>query len=642
MSAGEPTLAHGTIERTSTTLALSPYAALRLYGRGLDLVEWLCRALLVVALVGELGIILWDITARSTIDLSLLWADEAAKLCLTTLAFIGGALAYRAKHHTTVEFVRQLLPAGWREPVAIAIDGLVLVTAATVGYVSLDLLSITALSTTPILQISAAWFVVPLSVGMALVVLFAIERFATDYRPALAWCTLAGVAVTVSIVLAVTALPAVSRPGPQAALGLMLVLFFAAVLLGLPVSFAMLLGSLFFLQLTGTAPLIAAAQNTVDGTGNFILLTLPFFIWTGLIMERGGISLRLVRFAMALVGHLRGGLLQVVVLTIYLVSGISGSKVADVVAVGSVLRGELKKQGYGPERSAAVLAASAAMSETIPPSLAMLVLGSVAPISIGTLFIAGLLPAAVIAVLLMILNWGLAVREGAPRMPRATGPELALAAGAAALPLVMPVLMVVGIRFGFATPTEISAVAVLYGLVLACGVYRAFGLRDLVRIVVECGVLSGMVLFIIAAAGSFAWTLTAANLPVALISLLHALGDSRAAFLIGSLALLVVVGSLLEGLPALIILGPLLIPIAGQYGIDSIHYAMVIILAMGIGIFIPPIGIGFYIACAVAESRIEAASRAMIPYLIVLVLGVLAVAFIPWFTHALPNLVGSR
>jgi tripartite ATP-independent transporter DctM subunit len=245
-------------------------------------------------------------------------------------------------------------------------------------------------------------------------------------------------------------------------------------------------------------------------------------------------------------------------------------------------------------------------------------------------------------VFLMVLNWFLAMRQGAPRMRRATGREFVLATGAAMLPLVMPVLMVVGIRFGIATPTEVSAVAVLYGLVLACFVYRAFGLRDVVRIVVECGLLAGMVLFIIAAAGSFAWTLTAANLPVALISLLHAIGDSKAAFLIGSLVLLVVVGSLLEGLPALIILGPLLIPIAGQYGIDSIHYSMIIILGMGIGIFIPPIGIGFYISCAVAESRIEAASRAMLPYLVVLVLGVLAVAFVPWFTHALPNLLGSR
>ena len=172
----------------------------------------------------------------------------------------------------------------------------------------------------------------------------------------------------------------------------------------------MLLGSLTFLLITGVAPLIAAAQNTVDGTSNFILLTLPFFIWAGLIMEKGGISLRLVRFAMTLVGHLRGGLLQVVVVTIYIVSGISGSKIADVVAVGSVLRRELKRQGYKPEQGAAVLAASAAMSETIPPSLAMLVLGSVTPISIGTLFIAGLLPAAVIALFLMMLNYVLSRR----------------------------------------------------------------------------------------------------------------------------------------------------------------------------------------------------------------------------------------
>jgi len=171
----------------------------------------------------------------------------------------------------------------------------------------------------------------------------------------------------------------------------MLILFFMTVLLGLPVSFSMLLGSLFFLQITDSAPLIAAAQNTVDGTSHFILLTLPFFIWAGLIMEKGGISVRLVRLAMALVGHLRGGLLQVVVVTIYLVSGISGSKAADVVAVGSVLRRELRRQGYRPEEGAAVLSAAGAMSETIPPSIAMLVLGSVAPISIGTLFVAGLM-----------------------------------------------------------------------------------------------------------------------------------------------------------------------------------------------------------------------------------------------------------
>ena len=171
---------------------------------------------------------------------------------------------------------------------------------------------------------------------------------------------------------------------------------------------------------------------------------------------------------------------------------------------------------------------------------------------------------------------------------------------------------------------------------------RSIGLRGFVDIAIDCGLLAGMVLFIIAAAGSFAWTLTAANLPAALIATLHLMGDSPSLFLVGSMVLLIVVGSLLEGLPALIILGPLLLPIANQLGIDSIHYSMVILLAMGIGIFIPPIGICFYISCAVMESDIEASGRTMLPYLTVLIIGVLTVAFIPWFTHAVPDLLGGR
>jgi tripartite ATP-independent transporter DctM subunit len=359
-------------------------------------------------------------------------------------------------------------------------------------------------------------------------------------------------------------------------------------------------------------------------------------------MERGGISVRLVRFAMALVGHLRGGLLQVVVVTIYLVSGISGSKAADVVAVGSVMRRELKRQGYRPEEGAAVLSAAGAMSETIPPSIAMLVLGSVAPISIGTLFIAGLLPAAVIAAFLMISIHVLAWRRDMPRAARASVSEFFRSFGGALLPLIMPVIMIVGIKFGYATPTEVSAVAVLYGIALSVLIYRSIGFQSFFAIAVDCGLLAGMVLFIIAAAGSFAWTLTAANLPAALVAALHLMGDSPALFLIGSIVLLIVIGSLLEGLPALIILAPLLLPIANQLGIDSIHYSMVILLAMGIGIFIPPIGICFYISCAVAGSDIEASAKTMLPYLAVLIAGVLTVAFVPWFTHAVPDLLGSR
>src|SRR5665213_3051022 len=599
------------------------------------------RAILVIALVIQLVIVLTGIVSRFWFDQSLLWADDAAKLFLSLTAFVGGALAFRARHHTTVEFLTGRFSPRWRISFAIGIDMLILVVAATVGYVSLNLLSISATSNTPILDINAAWLVLPLTVGMALMVLFAVERLVYFYPLRAVIPAVTVVALLVGIVYAISVVPSLHL-GNGTALGVMLVAFLLSVLLGLPVSFAMLLGSLMFLLISGVAPLIAAAQNTVDGTGNFILLTLPFFIWAGLIMEKGGISLRLVRFAMTLVGHMRGGLLQVVVLTIYMVSGISGSKIADVVAVGSVLRRELKKQGYRPEQGAAVLASSAAMSETIPPSLAMLVLGSVAPISIGTLFIAGLLPAAVIALLLMILNYVLSRRANIASVPRATLPELLRATGGAVLPLVMPVIMVIGIRFGVATPTEVSSVAVLYGLVLAFVIYRAVDLKALYQIAVESCLLAGMVLFIIAASFSFAWTLTAANLPANLAMILHSLGDNRTVFILGSIVLLIVVGSLLEGLPALIILGPLLMPIAGQYGIDIIHYSMIMILAMGVGIFIPPIGIGFYVSCTVSESRLEATSKAMLPYLAVLILGVLVVAFVPWVTLAVPHLLRGR
>jgi tripartite ATP-independent transporter DctM subunit len=607
----------------------------------LNAIDWAARGVVIAALIGELTVVLTDVTIRVLFTQSLLWSEEASKLCLTTLAFLGGASAYRARHHTAIRFVTRFFPTRLRDAVAVAVDALILCVALTTLWVSFDLMSVAATSLTPILQINAGWLVLPFTVGMTLIALFALERLALDHPRPVVLAVVPLVVALIAIVAALGALP-IPRPGNGAALGVMLVLFFAAVLLGLPVSFSMLLGSLFFLEMTDSAPLIAAAQNTVDGTSHFVLLTLPFFIWAGLIMEKGGISVRLVRLATALVGHLRGGLLQVVVVTIYLVSGISGSKAADVVAVGSVLRGELRRQGFRPEEGAAVLSAAGAMSETIPPSIAMLVLGSVAPISIGTLFVAGLLPAAVIAFFLMVSIWLLAWRRGAPRAARASLAELLRAAAGAVLPLIMPVIMIVGIKFGYATPTEVSAVAVLYGLVLSVAIYRSIGLAGFFTIAVDCGLLAGMVLFIIAAAGSFAWTLTAAGLPSDLITLLHLIGDRPALFLVGSMVLLIVVGSLLEGLPALIILGPLLLPLANGLGIDSIHYSMVILLAMGIGIFIPPIGICFYIACAVAESDVEASARTMLPYLAVLILGVLTVAFVPWFTHVVPDLVGGR
>ena len=421
--------------------------------RVMDALHLVATSVAAAALMVELVIILWDVTQREFFGRSFLWSDESSKLSLSTIAFIGGAAAYRSRQHTSVRLLLDLMPALMADTVAAVLEWAVIVVAAITGWQGMLLVRSNWETLTPILQISTGWTGLPLSIGMALVALFAAERLALQHRPmVVATALFAVVAVT-------TALVACDATGyfgshPDEALLVLIVLFFGTVLIGLPVSFAMLVATLIYLALTDAAPPIAVPQNMVDGTGNFVLLALPFFIFAGLIMERGGISVRLVRFAMALVGGVRGGLLQVMVVTIYLVSGISGSKIADVAAVGSVMRGEMRRHGYRPEEGAAVLAASAAMAETIPPSIAMLVLGSVTPISIGTLFVAGLLPAALIAACLMgLIAFQARSRARAPMLPG--GGRLA-ALPPAILPLAMPVAMVSGIRFGIATPPEVS------------------------------------------------------------------------------------------------------------------------------------------------------------------------------------------
>lgn len=600
----------------------------RLFDASLDVV-------VVAALVAQLVITLASVTVRALSHSSLLWADDSAKLTLPVVAFLGGAVAYRRGQHASIVVGISALPPFGREVCRVLVEYLVLIVTVAAAIASIGLFRSRLSEVLPMLGLSGAWSVVPFTLGMVVVALTALERL-TGFG----WKVLlvaAGVLAAVGLLLWVGWDVWAEVFASEHALPLIIGIFAVGVLLSMPVGFALMLTTLAFLA-SSDIPAIALPQNMLDSNSNFILLSLPFFILAGAVMEQGGISVRFVQFAMALVGHLRGGLMQVVVITIYLISGISGSKAADVAAVGSVMKAELEKRGYPAREGAAVLSASAAMAETIPPSIAMLVLGSVTPISIGTLFMAGLLPAAVIAVFLMVLIYFLARRRGEVASPRASARTLCRSAASAILPLAMPVFMVVGIKTGFATPTEISAFAVAYGLVLALLVYRAMDLAALVRVGVNASVLSGMVLFIVAAAGAFGWTLSAADLHTQLIELLALAGNDRTIFLLGSIVLLMVVGALLEGLPALIILGPVLLPLASGLGIDPVHYGIVMILAMGVGIFMPPIGIGFYISCAVMGSSVERTSQAMTPYFLTLLAGVLTIAFVPWLTHAVPRL----
>jgi tripartite ATP-independent transporter DctM subunit len=258
------------------------------------------------------------------------------------------------------------------------------------------------------------------------------------------------------------------------------------------------------------------------------------------------------------------------------------------------------------------------------------------------MFIGGLIPAAVMALCLMTLIYIRARRAGTSRLPRAPLRTIVLAGLAAILPLLMPAILLGGILFGVATPTEVAAFAVIYGIALAMLLYREMSAGDFMRTVLDTAALTGVLLFIFAAASGFSWTLTIAYLPQRLVALLHTVGGSTEIFMLGSIVLLILIGVLLEGLPSLNVVAPLMIPIAGKLGLSEMHYALVLIIAMGIGGFMPLAGVGFYVCCAIMRCDIERASRAMLPYLIVVLVGLLIVAFVPWFALALPRYFGFR
>jgi tripartite ATP-independent transporter DctM subunit len=614
----------------------TPRVATSAVMRGIDACA---ETLVIAALLAELGLVLANVLARAYFHRSFLWADEAARFALSILAFIGGAVAYRRCDHAFVRILLNLMPERIERVCLAASDTIALFVVGLTGLASAEFIASSWGERTPILQLPAALIALPLPLGMALIALHAIDNLFHK-----GWRLMCGVGIAFVLVLALTAatrefwLPWL---GGDAAIIVALAVFFAAISLGVPVGFVLLLATATYLWAADTASFVVLPQSMVNGTGNFILLAIPFFILAGLIMERGGISVRLVRFIQALVGHWRGGLLQVTVASMYVVSGLSGSKPADVAAVGTIMRDQLRER-HGAAEGTAALAAAAIMGETVPPSIAMLIVGSITSVSLAGMFIGGIVPAAVMALCLMALIYLRARRAGTPRLPRASWPTIAWAGLGAALPLLMPVMLIGGILFGIATPTEVAAFAVLYGLALAVLLYREMDLKSFLRTAADTAALTGVLLFIFAAASGFSWTLTVAYLPQRLVVLLQGFGNSTAIFMAGSIVLLIVVGVLLEGLPSLNVVAPLLIPIAGKLGLSELHYALVLIIAMGIGGFMPLAGVGFYVCCAIMRCDVERASRAMVPYLIVVLVGLCIVAFVPWFALALPRYFGFR
>lgn len=592
-----------------------------------------------LAVICELVIIFGNIIARGVFNAPILWGDELGQLVLTIITFLGGALAYTRNEHIAVHAVVDHLPKEWRPAIDSLVDWLVFAGSVTGAYFSIAVIKLRWTEYSTVLQIRMGWFVVPLMVGLILMAVYALLRL---WRKPL----IPVLATALVVLIAFGSLVLINNLwGPFGSSALVNWIVFGSfavqLALGLPVGFVLAVVSMMYLYLSGKGSLTLVPMTMQNGIMNFVLLAIPFFMMAGYVMTEGGLSKRLADFVVSIIGRVQGGLFQVMVVTMYIFSGLSGSKAADVAAVGSTLNPMLKANGYEPAESAAVLASSAVMGETIPPSLPMLILGSITTISMGSLFMAGLLPAAVIAVCLMAAIYVKTRLSGKyPGSPGVPFSEVVKRALIAIPALLVPVFLVGGIITGIATPTEISTGAVVYALLLAAFFYKELDFQKFRKIMSDTAVKSGMVLFITSAASAFSWTLTAAGIPQKIAQFMIGIaGNSSWLFMLTTVIVLIAMGALLEGIPALLVFAPMLIPIVTQFGINPLQYGIVLIIAMGLGSFFPPIGIGLYISCSVSGTSVEETSRAMIPYLVVLFIGLLVVAFVPWFSLILPKMM---
>jgi tripartite ATP-independent transporter DctM subunit len=416
--------------------------------------------------------------------------------------------------------------------------------------------------------------------------------------------------------------------------------FIGLLLLNVPVAFVIGASTLVTLALKESVPLFVTAQRIFAGLDSFTMLAVPLFILSGALMETGGISSRLINLAMSLVGHLRGGLAQVTIVGEMFFSDISGSTSADTAAIGSIMIPPMVKAGYSRGRATAITAAACGMGMLIPPCITMVVYGVVGNASIAALFAAGIIPAVLMAAALMVQVYFQAGRWKIPSPPRATWAEAGLRLKQALLPLGMPVIIFGGILGGLTTPTEAAVIAVVYALVIGVFVYREISPRQLARVLIEAGVTSGIIMLLVGMATLLGWLLATENVPQSIAAVLSDMPGGTVVFLLLTNLIYLVLGMVLEGAPALILLVPITLPIALRLGIDPIHYGTMLIANQGIAVMMPPLGISLFVACRVGKVSIAGVTPTLVPYLLTMTGVLLLVTFVPQVSLLLPRLLG--
>lgn len=590
-------------------------------------VEVIAAALVVV----EIVVLLAGVLSRYLLHAPLVWSDELASILFLWLAMLGSVIALRRGEHmrmtAVVGCVKSPSVKAFLDFLAVAAPllflGLVLSPA-------IEFAQNEAIVTTPALGISSAWRASALPVGMALLLVIALFRLVNGGNLKLA-------ALAVAIVAAIAFGLVGIQPWLQTLGNLNLLVFFVvivavAVLSGVPIAFAFGLATFGYLALTTDTPMEVLVGRMDEGMSHLILLAVPLFVFLGQLIEMTGMAKAMIACLASLVGHMRGGLHYVLIGAMYLVSGISGSKAADMAAVAPALLPEMKARGAKQGDLLALLAATGAQTETIPPSLVLITLGSVTGVSIAALFTGGMLPGVILAAILSAVVWRRYRHVDLAGVERADRKQV-LRSFVVALPaLALPFVIRAAVVEGVATATEVSTIGIVYTALAGLFIYRKFSWSRLLPMLIEAASLSGAVLLIIGAASGMAWALTQSGFSSQLATAITSLPGGTPMFMFASIVAFIVLGSVLEGIPAIVLFGPLMFPIARQLGVNEVHYAMVVILSMGVGLFAPPFGVGYYSACAVSRIAPDEGMKPILGYLAALVVGLAVVAAVPWIS----------
>lgn len=585
------------------------------------------EAVAAVLLVVIVGLLLTGVVARYLLHTPIIWVDEAASISFLWLAMMGAAIAIDRNEHLRLTVFIGMFPERLRGFVdALALLIVVVVLGALI-MPAIEYVREESFITSAALNISVSYRVSAIVLGIVLMLIVAIGHLLRESRPV----DIAMAVVTLAVLggLFWLAKPVFLGLGHGNILIFLVGVAALCLVMGVPIAFCFGLGTIAFLTFSTHVPMIVMIGRMDEGMSSLILLSVPIFVLLGCILDATGMGKAIVEFMGSLLGHVKAGMSYVLLGSLFLVSGISGSKVSDMATVAPALFPEMKRRGHKPKEMIALLATGAAMADTVPPSIVLIVLGSVAGVSIAALFTSGFIIAMVLLLALAVLARWKARHENMEGVKRASFKVIRTTLLIAAPALLLPFIIRGAVGGGIATATEVSTIAVLYAFVIGIVLYGGIKPAKIYAMLVETAAMSGAILLILGTASAMAWALTQTGFAFQLATAMQELPGGWFSFMLVTIAVFMVLGCVLEGLPAIVLMAPLMFPIAKQLGIHDVHYAMVVVTAMNIGLMAPPIGIGFYIACKIGDVSPDEAMGAIWPYLGALLIGLLLIAAVP-------------